>query len=539
MDMSQYRELFISETREHLRTFNELIVALESAADDRENIDSLFRTAHSIKGMAASMGYGAITELAHKIEDLMDQVRKKLLVFEPAIADLLLEGGDLLEALVNDADSGITEERDLGDFLQRLISYTPNPEKEATVLSPEPVSIELRKEKTAAAKTETMLVSRQTIRVRTEILDNLINITGELITNKHRLMNVGRELGAVRLSEALGELTQLLRGLHNEVMNVRMMPFASITDRFPRIVRDLARKNGKDVAFEIEGKEIELDRGILEELADPLVHILRNAVDHGLESGTLRLACGKEAQGKIRLSASREKDQFIITIKDDGRGMDPAKLIATALNTGIITPEVSKLLSPRDALLLICSPGFSTAQEISDVSGRGVGMDVVRSTIRKLGGTLAIESEVGRGACITLKLPLTIAIINVLLVDCSGLTFAVPVTGILRTMEIRPEMITTRGKHKVFYLDDEPIPLLSMTRIFGLQGAPPRGKIVTLFVTEVRGRKVALVVDRFLGHQEVFVKPLGRPLNKMKGLAGGAILGDGKVIFILDIANVL
>jgi two-component system chemotaxis sensor kinase CheA len=206
---------------------------------------------------------------------------------------------------------------------------------------------------------------------------------------------------------------------------------------------------------------------------------------------------------------------------------------------GIITTEASKLLSPREALLLISSPGFSTAQEISDVSGRGVGMDVVRSTIRTLGGTLAIESEVGKGACFTLKLPLTIAIINVLLVECAGLIFAVPVTGILRTMEIREEMITTRGKHKVFYLNEEPIPLLSMNRIFGMQVAPPRGKIVTLFVTEVRGRKVALAVDRFLGHHEVFVKPLGRPLNKMKGLAGGVILGDGKVIFILDIANVL
>lgn len=539
MDMSQYRELFISETREHLRTFNELIVALEIAADDRENIDSLFRAAHSIKGMAASMGYGAITELAHKIEDLMDQVRKKLLVFEPAIADLLLEGGDLLEGLVNDADNGVTEERDLGDFLQRLVGYASKPAEVTTAPPPEPVNMELTREKTVGEKQEPLQVSRQTIRVRTEILDNLINITGELITNKHRLMNVGRELGAVRLSEALGELTQLLRGLHNEVMNVRMMPFASITDRFPRIVRDLARKGGKDVALEVEGKEIELDRGILEELADPLVHILRNAVDHGLESGPLRLACGKEAQGKIRLSASREKDQVIISIKDDGRGMDPAKLIAKALDMGIITPEAGKLLSPRDALLLICRPGFSTAQEINDVSGRGVGMDVVRSTIRTLGGTLAIESELGRGACITLKLPLTIAIINVLLIDCAGLTFAVPVTGILRTMEIRQEMITTRGKHKVFFLNEEPIPLLSMNRVFGMQGASPRGKIVTLFITEVRGRKVALVVDRFLGHQEVFVKPLGRPLNKMKGLAGGAILGDGKVIFILDIANVL
>ncbi|MCM2358632.1 MAG: chemotaxis protein CheA, partial [Geobacteraceae bacterium] len=459
--------------------------------------------------------------------------RKGALPFAPAMADLLLEGGDLLEGLVDDVDAGVSQGRSLGDFLARLVGYAPAEEKEAAPPAPEP-----NREEEAGEKRGEQPDSRQTVRVRTAILDNLINTTGELITNKHRLMNVAGEIGAARLDDALTELSRLLRELHNEVLNVRMMPFASLADRFPRVVRDLARKKGKDVAFEVSGKEIELDRGILEELADPLIHILRNAVDHGMETGPERLACGKEAQGRIRLSASREKDQIVVTIEDDGRGMDPAKLIASALAKGVITPEEAKLLSPRQALLLTCRPGFSTAREITDISGRGVGMDVVSATVRSLGGALAIESEAGRGTRIILRLPLTIAIINVLLFGCADLTFAVPVTGVQRTMEIRREAISSRGRQKVFYLDGEPVPLLSMNRICGLP-PPPGGRVVPLFVTEVRGRRVGLVVEQFLGHQEVFVKPLGRPLGRMKGLAGGAILGSGEVVFILDVANIL
>ncbi len=532
--MSHYRELFISETREHLRTFSDLIVALEKDAEDRENIDALFRTAHSIKGMAAAMGYGELAELAHKIEDLMDKVRKKVFPFEPAIADLLLQGSDFLDAMVNDIEANVTVVRDCSALVEKLAGYAPGERKEAAPSQPAG-----EKEAAPAGKREARPDLLQTVRVRTDVLDNLINITGELISNKNRLMNIGRELASPLLDEAVTELGRLLRGLHNEVLNVRMMPFASLSDRFPRLVRDLAQKSGKDVAFAVEGKELELDRGILEQLSDPLVHLLRNAVDHGLEAGAERLANGKEEQGRIGLSVSREKDRVVIAIEDDGRGMDPARLIASALDKGLITSEEAKTLSPQDALLLTCIPGFSTAREVTDVSGRGVGMDAVRSTIRSLGGSLALDSEVGRGSRITLKLPLTIAIINVLLVKCANLTLAVPVTSILRTMEIGRSDIASRGKGKFLELDGEAVPLVSMNRIFGLQAPSPSGSVIPLFVGEVKGRRVGLVVDRFLGQQEVFVKPLGRPLVRMKGLTGGATLGNGEVVFILDVANIL
>lgn len=538
MDMSQYRELFFSETREHLVNFNDRIHALGKDANDREAIDSLFRSAHSIKGMAASMGFAAITEVAHRTEDLMEKVRKRIFTFDPGIADLLLQGADILEGLVEAEASGAGVTPDTREFIEKLVAYDQKqpdlPPSAATTAhnadQQQQDPRELREESTT---------SRPTVRVRTELLDNLINLTGELITNKHRLVNLSGGHDTPGISGALAELSRLLRGLHNEVLNVRMMPFSSLTDRFPRIVRDLARRQNKEVAFEVTGKEIELDRGILEGLADPLIHILRNGVDHGLESGPERLAAGKDPEGKLLLSAVREKDHVVITVADDGKGMDPARLVAAALEKGIITPRDARALSPRDVLLLTCHPGFSTTRDVTDISGRGVGMDVVRSTVRSLGGSMQIDSQVGTGTIITLKLPLTVAIIDVLLIHCAQTAFAVPVNSVTRTMEISRNEIISHGRHKFVKYNDAMVPLLSMNRIMGFDNTPYRARTLPVMVSEVKGRDVALVVDSFRGHQEVFVKPLGRPLDRMKGLMGGAIVGNGEVIFILDVANLI
>jgi two-component system chemotaxis sensor kinase CheA len=548
MDMSQYRGLFISESREHLRAIGELVVALESGAADRETIDSLFRAAHSLKGMASSMGYGRIATLAHKMEDFMDRFRRGEVVFTAVAADLLLEGADLIEAMIQDVEQELPGEREIDGLQERLAGYSPTVLEEPVLpaddvgkseaiaedpLPAVPITDSGVKQEGRRGGAE----SQQTVRVRTEVLDHLINLTGELITTKHRLMTVGKDVGLPRLDDAIIDLSRLLRELHNEVVLVRMLPFSAISDRFPRMVRDLARKGGKEAAFEIVGKEIELDRGILEELTDPLIHTLRNAVDHGLEPEDERLACGKSPQGKITLSVSREKDLVVVTIEDDGRGMDPAKLIATAVANGLIEPEEGRLMSPREAFLLTCIPGFSTAREVTDVSGRGVGMDAVRTTVQALGGSMAIESEEGRGSRIILKLPLTVAIINVLLATAGPLTVAIPVPAVLRTLEIRRDMVEVCDAQNIFYLDDEPLPLLSLEGTFGLQPVLRSASAIPVFVSEVKGRRVGVAVDRFIGQQEVFVKPLGRPLDRLKGLAGGAVMGDGQIVFILDIAN--
>jgi len=550
MDMSQYRVLFISESREYLRSINELVVALEKDAGDRETIDSLFRMAHSIKGMAASMEFGDIAELAHKLEDLMDRVRKGVLAFDTGAADLLLEGADLIEALIADIERDSPQSRDIGELMQRLADYHP-PLSRKSPQEPEQIPAKALEQPLLQASAPPLVDeskgerskratdSPQTVRVKTEVLDHLINLTGELITNKYRLMTISSQLGSASLNEACADLAKLLRSLHDEVMKVRLIPFAAISDRFPRVIRDLAKKSGKEIAFEVEGREIELDRGILEELSDPLVHILRNAVDHGLEPADERLAAGKSATGTIGLTAHRGNDQVVISVEDDGRGMDPAKLITAAIAKGVINQEEGWLLSAREALMLTCVPGFSTAEEVTAVSGRGVGMDAVKSSIQTLGGTLQIDSTPGKGSIITLKLPLTIAIIHALVVRCAHLKVAVPTTNIVRTMELKQELITTQGKHKVFSLGEELIQLVRLDRIFGVPFAPISGAEIPVFISEVGGRKIGFVIDCFIGQQELFVKPLGRPLARLKGLAGGAVLGDGEVVFILDVANLL
>ncbi|GFE57273.1 chemotaxis protein CheA [Geobacter sp. AOG1] len=542
MDMSPYRDLFISESREHLRAVSELIVKVEQEAGSRKDMDALFRAAHSLKGMAASMGYGEIAELSHRIEDLMDRVRKEELVFDAGIADLLLEGADLLEVMITDVANEVQAVRDIGDLVQRLVAYRPATGTAGTADGGDVAGGAPSDRQSPAdllhGEPDRHGDASQTVRVRTEVLDHLINITGELITNKHRLMTVGKELASQPLDEATVELSRLLRDLHTEVLLVRLIPFSTIADRFPRVVRDLAKKVGKEVVFEVDGKGIELDRGILEGLSDPLTHILRNAVDHGLELPDERRACGKPLHGRIRLAARREKDQVVVVVEDDGRGMDPALLIASAIEKRLVSPEAGRLMSAREAFMLTCIPGFSTAREVTDVSGRGVGMDAVRSTIQTLGGNLTIESELGKGSRFILRLPLTIAIINVLLVRLARVALAIPITSVQRTVELRRDLIYSRGKQKVFDFDGEALPLLSLNRILGLPHSHA-GELLPLFVSELKGRRVGLVVDEFIGQQEIFVKPLGRPLASMKGLGGGAVLGNGEVVFILDVANVL
>ncbi len=538
MDMSPYRNLFVSESREHLRAFSELIVKLEQGSGSREDMYALFRSAHSLKGMAASMGYGDIAELSHTIEDLLDRVRKEELIFDTGIADLLLEGADLLEVMIADVSTELQTARDTGDLARRLATYRPAaaggvPEFVADVKSPASYS-----PSPATGERDSHDDAPQTVRVRTEVLDNLINITGELITNKHRLLTVGKELESAPLDEATVELSRLLRDLHSEIVLVRLIPFAAVADRFPRVVRDLAKKIGKEVVFEVEGKEIELDRGILDELVDPLVHILRNAVDHALETPAEREACGKPSPGKIRLVVRRQKDQVVVVVEDDGRGMDPARLVDLAIEKGLVGPEAGRLMAPGEAFMLTCLPGFSTAREVTGVSGRGVGMDAVRSTIQTLGGNMAIESELGKGSRFILRLPLTIAIINVLLVRLSLIAVAIPVTNVQRTLELKRSLIYKRGRQALFDLDGEQLPLLSLNRILGFPHGDA-GELLPLFVCELKGRRVGLVVDSFIGQQEIFVKPLGRPLASMKGLGGGAVLGNGEVVFILDVANLL
>jgi two-component system chemotaxis sensor kinase CheA len=368
----------------------------------------------------------------------------------------------------------------------------------------------------------------RTVRVRTELLDRFINLTGELITNRYILQTAFRETRWTEAGEALDQLRRLIADLHHHVLQVRMMPLESITGRLPRLVRDLCRKSGKNVELRVAGEEVELDRAILEELADPLVHLVRNAVDHGIE------ACGA-----VSVRAWREKDLVLLEVADDGRGMDPVAIRRKALEKGMVTPAQAKAMLDRDILQLVCRPGFSTAAEITETSGRGVGMDVVKTAVENLGGVLDIQSEPGRGTRFLLKLPLSVAIIQVLLVECAGHTVGIPITRVLRTLDVAREDVRSSGRQMVISFEEEMVPLLSLRKMLQLPARPSSGGSLPVVVVEGRRRKVGLVVDRLVGQREVFVKSLAFPLDRLPGVHGATVLGDGSVIFIIDPQSLL
>ncbi len=541
MDMSQYKDLFVSEVNEHLTGLNHLIVALEDNPADRHSIDALFRSVHSIKGMAAAMSYGDISAMAHTMEDFMDLFRKDLRTFSATAAELLLAASDLLVAMVRDVEQGGCGKGDTADITRLIVSFG---QEQVDNKTPEQPAVPTAPTQPAQDEGRTLPLGEgtdplQTVRVKTEVLDTLINITGELTTSRNRLAALAREQDLPVFAGALNDLSRYLRDLHTEVLKVRMTPFAAIADRFPRAVRDVAKKSGKEVILKIVGKEIELDRGILQELPDPLLHLLRNAVDHGLEAKEERHAAGKPPVGEIILAVVKEKDRVLVSVTDDGKGMNPQRIIAAAVAKGLIREEDGAHLTREQALLLTCLPGFSTANAVTELSGRGVGMDAVRATLQSLGGSMAIDSQPGKGSRIVLSLPTTISIIQVLLVACSSLLVAIPVTKVVRTLDIRRSELISRGRRRLCRVGQEEIPLIALHRLLDVPFSPRKESSIPAVVVEVRGRMVALVVDRFAGQQDVFVKPLGRPLNRIKGFLGGAVVGDGSVIFILDPATLL
>lgn len=537
MDMSQYRDLFVSEAREHLSAFSDLIVRLENVSDDQAAINELFRHAHSLKGMAATMGYDPVTRLAHVMEDQLSRVRNGGIPFSSSLADLLLESSDALAGMVSQVESDNAAITEAAGLIERLTAFDCSREKAFSNKTPEEPNNNSSDPLTQASHQFRQSDSLKSVRIKTETLDHLVNIAGELFTNRHRLAECVRLSGLSDFDEPMHQLSSLLRDLRDVVFKARMVPFVSIAERFPRLVRDLARQQGKEVTFHIEGKNIELDRGVLEEIAEPLVHILRNSVDHGMDTPDQRVAAGKPYNGEIRLTVIRDKDHVDIVIEDDGRGMDSERLKAKALEKGIIASAQAAAMTHKEALMLICSPGFSTAETVSEISGRGVGMDAVRSAVHSLGGVLSIYSEAGLGSRIVLRLPITVSIIHVLMVRSGKLDVAFPVNIVTRTLELgRYDIIDDSGQ-KVVDLDGVRMPVRSLNRLLGQPMLSAAARIVPAVVCDIGGGPVAFITDCLLGQQEIFVRPLASPLSFIKGISGATITGDGRVIFVIDAAS--
>jgi len=529
MNMSQYRDLFVSESRNHLEAFSNLIVRFEN--NHAPNIvHELFRHAHSLKGMAATMQFDHISELAHKLEDLLSKVRDAGIFPTQSLIDILLAGSDLLNNMVRAIEtSEDTPSPRADDLIRRINEFTSGnhtalkPEQDAAQPEPPPRRHQFR-------QTD----SFKTVRVKTETLDRMVNITGELITTHHRLSDQLRSMPETGLSEPLAQLSSQLRELRDEVFLARMLPFSTVAERFPRLVRDLSHNLGKEVSLSINGDEIELDRGIIENITEPLVHILRNAVDHGMESPQVRTAAGKTRNGCITLTLAREKDHVTIVVSDDGQGMDPALLAAKGVEKGVLSTEQAATISPQEAYMLICTPGFSTAEAVTDVSGRGVGMDAVKNAVRSLGGSLSIESGIGKGTSFHLKLPLTVSIIQALLVECGALTVAFSVNAVDRTLEITPHDIFERDGQQHCTLSNAPLPLGNLHHMLGQPAPVSVPNHIPVIVCKVNGKAMGLIADSITGQREIFVKPLGPPLSHLKHTTGGAIMGNGSIVFIMD-----
>ena len=384
-----------------------------------------------------------------------------------------------------------------------------------------------------------------TIRVDHERLDHLMNLIGELIINRNRytliarsLEDTGHDVDISQVAQSLSETTYAMArisdDLQDTIMKVRMVPVSSVFSRFPRLVRDLSRKSGKEVDLVMEGEETELDKSVVEVIGDPLVHLIRNSVDHGIEPEDQRLAAGKPAKGKVVLRAFHKGNSVAIEIEDDGKGIDPAKMREVAIRKGVITPEEAAQLDDRESLELIFAPGFSSAEKITDISGRGVGMDVVRTNIKNLKGSVSTYSEVGKGTRFTLSLPLTLAIIDALMVNVSGQMYAIPLDAVSETTKIEAERLTDVKGRKAVTLRGEVLGVVELSEMLGLPRTDPLPDVLSVVVIHDNDRRLGLVVDRLLERQEIVIKPLGAYLGDLKGISGATIMGDGSVILILD-----
>ncbi len=430
-----------------------------------------------------------------------------------------------------DADDVEATLRRAGDVVEVLVGDAP-------VVAPllDPINAALSAPAPAPAAPSSMRAQRS-VRIDLRRLDSLMNLIGELVITRGRLLQLSAALDDPALTETVAQTSRLVADLQDEIMTSRMVPVWQVFDRFPRLVRDAARSVGKQVNFAIEGKDVELDRSMLDEVGDPIVHLLRNAVDHGIETPDTRRALGKSPEGRLTLSATRDRSAVAIRVTDDGRGIDRARVLARARSSGLVDEDKTDL-SDEELLRLISRPGFSTAETVTDLSGRGVGIDAVYNRVRALGGAVDIRTVEGQGTAVTLRLPLTLAIVRSLLAKLGEETYAVPLTHVRETVELEPSVVRSVQGREVFMLRDEVLPIVRMRELVQHPGAAPDA-LEQVIVVEMAERRAALVVDALVGQQEIVVKQFDGVREGLNVFGGATILGDGVPALILDVSSLL
>ncbi|MEJ8302560.1 chemotaxis protein CheA [Saccharibacillus sacchari] len=688
MDMNQYLSMFIDESNDHLQSLNEKMLELEASPEDISIVQVIFRSAHTLKGMAATMGFEDLAALTHQMENVLDLVRNDKLKMQNFIFDTLFKSLDALEAMVQDITQGGEGKADVSAIVTSLQAIVrgevPNEEgasgasdssapaasaeaaiskeqvqldefqhsileqslaaghrvlyievsiredcqlkaaraymvfdlleRSGEVVKSHPTVQEIEQEKfdrsfslyfitekdpeelrtmilnlseiedaklvsidsdtlaqlaeklekeeeetasapvveaapaaevaaekapaddkqPAAAKKVVAAPSR-TIRVDIERLDVLMNLFSELLIDRVRLEQLATEIKSQELTESVEHMGRVSSDLQNIVMKLRMVAIDTVFNRFPRMVRDLAKSLGKKLDLVITGAETELDRTVIDEIGDPLVHLLRNSVDHGIESIAERIAAGKPETGTVNLRAFHSGNHVFIEIQDDGKGIDRNKVLASALKKGVVTEDESRSLTDEQVYQLLFAPGFSTAEVISDISGRGVGLDVVKSKIATLGGHVAVTSTLGEGTLFSVQLPLTLSIISAMLIRLGSEKYAIPLSSIVETGIIRKEQVRNVHGSKLIPYRDAHIPLMSLSKFFDATDYSEEDEEETEIVVIRKGdRLAALAIDSFIGQNEIVIKNLGKYLPQVQGISGATILGDGQVALILD-----
>lgn len=682
MELSQYLSMFIDESKEHLQSLNENLLNLESNPQDISIVHNIFRSAHTLKGMSATMGFEDIAALTHEMENVLDLVRNSKIEMNPFIFDCIFKSLDSLESMVEDIIQGGSGKADVspivvalrsivtGDYktaqapvvtaakepakgievdefqfsilqqsidsgflvfyievsvnencvlkaaraymvfdalegMGEIVKATPSVQEieqekfdrsfslyfiskvdQATLekeilnvseiqsaviitvdseslaeLSRPRTEVEAARQEIAAAVAEAIApavsvetihnaetitaavkpaaggapVASRTIRVDIERLDALMNLFSELLIDRVRLEQLASEVKRNDLTETVEHMSRVSSDLQNIVLKLRMVPVDSVFNRFPRMIRDLAKSLDKKVDLVITGAETELDRTVIDEIGDPLVHLLRNAVDHGIESISDRLAAGKSEQGTIQLRAFHSGNHVFIEIEEDGRGIYREKVLKTALKNGLVTAEQAAKLSDLEVYNLLFASGFSTAEKISDISGRGVGLDVVKTKIQMLGGHVQVDSKPGFGSKFSVQLPLTLSIISAMLVRLGSEKYAIPLSSIVETSAIQKNQIRNIHGNKMVEYRNNVIPLVSLSTLFNVPDFNEDMEEETEIVVVRKGDKqVALMVDEFIGQQEIVLKTLGKYLSGLFAISGATILGDGQVALIID-----
>ena len=681
MGVNQYLEMFIDESKEHLQACSEHLLELEKNPEDLAIVGEIFRSAHTLKGMSATMGFEDLADLTHKMENVLDAIRNEKIKVTPEILDVVFESVDHLEEMVQDIANGGDGKRDVQstvELLKRIESgETPSEVAATSVVAPVSdeqaaststtelvltyddfektvlhqsfeqgykayeISVALREDcllkaarvfmvfeilekngdvikssptvekleeeqfdsqfyvayisketaedlqkkllkvsevekvevseiatavfqgvngqeqattpeqtapvqeaeqqvkatdkKSATTNKTNVPTASKTIRVNIERLDVLMNLFEELVIDRGRLLSIAAEVNHSELSETVERMSRTMGDLQNIILTMRMVPVETVFNRFPKMVRQLSRDLNKKVNLEIIGAETELDRTVIDEIGDPLVHLIRNSLDHGIESPEIRRQKGKPEEGTVQLRAYHSGNYVFIEIEDDGAGINRDKVLAKAIQKGVVSLEAANSLSEKQINELILASGFSTADVISDVSGRGVGLDVVKTTIESLGGNISIESTQNVGSVFSIQLPLTLSIISVMLVEIEKEIYAIPLSSIIETSIIRNSDILNAHNQKVIDFRGKVVPLVFLEEVFEVPRKELKDDEFHSVVIVRKGEKLAgLVVDSFIGQQEIVLKSLGNYLTNIFAISGATILGNGKVALIVD-----